>query len=174
MAYVQGPTSITYTFTDDDGASSRETVKLPLGVSAVNIGSWAATYAGEVTAVSNAALTRYSITSEYYDDTFPVAAPGSDVENKGVFTFRTANNGSSSLTIPSIIEAVLIATGTRLSTYIDLANVLIAPVVAALVSGINVGGTVIAPATNNGIDLRSVKDAYKQNRSSQKSQGNRG
>lgn len=174
MAYVKGPTAITYTFTDDDGASSRETVKLPTGTNVADVGAWASTYAAQVTAVSNAALTRYSITSEYYDDTFPVAAAGSDVENKGVFTFRTANNGSSSLTIPSILESVLIATGTRLSTYIDLANVLIAPVVAALVSGISVGGNVIAPATNNGIDLRSVKDAYKQNRASQKSQGGRG
>jgi hypothetical protein len=170
MAFVDGPISISFTFQDDDLAEASTSVKLPAGTTLAAAHTFAASYVNLLTPVTNCALISYDVTQQVYDDTYPVAAVGSDVENKGVLTIRTANNNTSTISWPGVLEAILINTITPSSTYIDLANVAVAALITALTNGL--AGT--QPSNRNGQDFRSVKEAYKQNRSSQKSRQYKG
>ena len=169
MAIVERNTQVTFTFVDDDLATSTETVNFG-GADIEDVRAWGTTYITSIMALTGAALTRYSITQTYIDNTYPVAQAGSDVENKGLLKFRTANGGSAQITIPGILESVLVNTGTVKGVYLDLANTAVAAVVAALVTGI--GG--VAPIGGSGFDLASLLDAYKVNRASLKSRGRKG
>lgn len=172
MAMVDGPISINYTFQDDDTATSTERVHVPAGTTLANAKTFAASYAALIQPVTDCAMRKYTISQEVYDDTYPLAAAGSDVEDKGVITFRTVGNGSATMTWPGILESLLVNSISRKGTYIDLANVAVAALVSALLTGL--GSPAIAPSTRRGDDLVAVKDAYKQNRSSQASMGNKG
>ncbi len=110
-----------------------------------------------------------------YDDTYPVGAAGSDVEDKGIVTIRTANNQTSSFNWPGVLESILVNNITPPGTYINLTNAAVAALVSGLINGINVGlGGTIQPSNRSGLDFLSVKEAYKQNRGSQKSRQYRG
>jgi hypothetical protein len=88
-----------------------------------------------------------------------------------VITIRTVNNGTSTLSWPGVKESVLNNTITPPGTFIDLANVNVAALINALINGIDEGvilGTV-QPSDKRGLDFLSIKEAYKQNRGSQKS-----
>ncbi|MEI7645652.1 MAG: hypothetical protein WCJ55_15365 [Chloroflexales bacterium] len=170
MAFVDGPISISFNFQDDDLAEASTSVKLPVGTTLAAAKTFAASYVSLLGPVTDCALTAYNITQEVYDDTYPVAALGSDVENKGVLTIRTANNGTSTLSWPGVLESILVNSITPAGTYIDLLNVSVAALVTALVSGL--AGT--QPSDRRGADFRSVKEAYKQNRGSQKSRQYKG
>lgn len=165
MAFVDGPISISFTFQDDDLAEASTSVKLPVGTTLAAAKTFAASYVALLGPVTDCALTAYNVTQEIYDDTYPVAALGSDVEDKGVLTIRTANNGTSTLSWPGVLESILVNSITPAGTYIDLLNVSVAALVTALVNGL--AGT--QPSDRRGADFRSVKEAYKQNRGSQKS-----
>lgn len=170
MAFVDGPISISFTFQDDDQAEASTSVKLPTGTTLAAAKTFATSYVALLTPVTDCALVRYNITQEVYDDSYPTAAVGSDVENKGVLTIRTANNNTSTLTWPGVLESILINTITPASTYIDLSNVSVAALITALINGL--AGT--QPSNRNGQDFKSVKEAYKQNRGSQKSREYKG
>jgi hypothetical protein len=175
MAFVNGTIAVTFTFQDDDLATSSESVHLPSGTSIADAGAFATNYVALLTPVSNCALLKYNITQEVYDDTYPVAIAGSDVEDKGVLTIRTANNGTSKLTWPGVLESVLVNTITPPGTFINLQNAAVAALVNALINGVLVNvATAVAPSSRNGNDFRSVKEAFKQNTSSQKSREYRG
>lgn len=165
MAFVNGPISISFTFIDDDLAQASTSVKLPAGTTLAAAQTFATSYVALLTPVTDCALTNYNITQEVYDDVYPVGAAGSDVEDKGVLTIRTANNGTSTLSWPGVLESILVNTITPAGTFIDLQNVAVAALVSALVNGLS--GT--QPSDRRGADFRSVKEAYKQNRGSQKS-----
>lgn len=174
MAYVDGPINISYNFQDDDLATASESIKLPPGTALADAHTYAQSYAALLRNVSDCALRTYIVSQSVYDDTYPVGAAGSDVEDKGVLTMRTANNGSMTITWPGIIESILVNTISRKGTYIDLTHALVAPIIAALVSGLVTGLTTTQPSDRRGADIIGVKDAYKQNRSSQKSMGFKG
>lgn len=170
MAFVDGPISISFQFQDDDLAEASTSVKLPAGTTLAAAKTFAASYVALLTPVTDCAITGYNVTQEVYDDSYPVAAAGSDVEDKGVLTIRTANNNTSTLSWPGVLESVLVNTITPMGTYIDLSNVAVAALVTALTNGLS--GT--QPSNRNGQDFRSVKEAYKQNRGSQKSRQYKG
>lgn len=170
MAIVNGNVSATFSYQDDDLAISRTSVPFPAATTLVQGKAFADAYVALIDPVSDCALVGYSVTQDYYDDTYPVAAPGSDVEDKGVLIIRTAANTIKTLTWPGIVESVLLNSISPPGTFIDLANVNVAALVAALVTGI--GGT--APSNGRGDDLRSVKEAYKKNTASIKSREYRG
>lgn len=172
MAMADGPISIVYTFMDDDKATSTERVYVPVGTALADAKTFANSYAALIQPLSDCAMTKYNISQEVYDDTYPVAADGSDVEDKGVLTFRTVGNGSATMSWPGVLESILVNTISRKGTYIDLANVAVAALASALISGL--GAPAIQPSSRRGDDLVSIKDAYKQNRSSQKSMGFKG
>jgi hypothetical protein len=170
MAIVAGPIQLSLSYQDDDLAISRTTVPFPTGTTLAAVQTYATAYAALVAPVTDCALIGYSVNQEYYDDTYPVAAAGSDVEDKGVLVIRTVGNHLKSLSWPGIVESVLLNTISPPGTYIDLANVAVAALVSALITGI--AGT--QPSNNRGDDFRSVKEAYKKNTASLKSREYKG
>jgi hypothetical protein len=170
MAIVAGPIQLSLSYQDDDLAISRTTVPFPTGTTLAAVQTYATAYAALVAPVTDCALIGYSVNQEYYDDTYPVAAAGSDVEDKGVLVIRTVGNHLKSLSWPGIVESVLLNTISPPGTYIDLANVAVAALVSALITGI--AGT--QPSNNRGDDFRSVKEAYKKNTGSLKSREYKG
>lgn len=170
MAMVAGKIQLSLSYQDDDLAISRTTVDFPVGTTLAAVQTYASSYAALVNPVTDCALIGYSVNQEYYDDTYPTAAAGSDVEDKGVLVIRTVGNNIKTMTWPGIIESVLLNTITPPGTFIDLANVAVAALVSALVTGL--AGT--APSNGRGDDLRSVKEAFKKNTASLKSREYKG
>lgn len=165
MAIVSGGSKLTLIYQDDDLATSRTSIDFPPATAAAAIQAYASAYAALVDPVTDCALKGYSITEDWYDDTYPTPAAGSDVEDKGVLVIRTQNNKTRQLSWPGVLESVLVNTISPPGTFIDLANVAVAALVSALITG--VAGT--APSTDRGDDFLSVVQAFKQNRSSLKS-----
>lgn len=170
MAIVAGSISLALSYQDDDLAIARTSVNFPTGTALADVQAYATAYAALVDPVTDCALIGYSINQEYYDDTYPTAAAGSDVEDKGVLVIRTVGNAIKTMSWPGVLESVLVNTISPPGTYIDLANVGVAALVSALITGI--AGT--APSNGRGDDLRSVKEAYKKNTASQKSREYKG
>jgi len=170
MALVDGAISISFRFVDDDLAEGRTSVKLPAGTAYGDAITFASDYVNLLDAVSGCALQGYTVTQVVYDDTYPVGAAGSDVEDKGVLTIRTVGGGTSTLSWPGVLESILVSTITPAGTYINLSNTAVAALVAALVNGID--GT--EPSDRRGADFLSVKEAYKQQRGSLQSREYRG
>lgn len=170
MAMVAGKIQLSLTYQDDDLATSRTSVDFPAGTALAAVQTFATAYAALVDPVTDCALIGYSVNQEYYDDAYPVAAAGSDVEDKGVLIIRTVGNAIKTMSWPGVLESVLVNSISPPGTYIDLANVGVAALVSALITGI--GGT--APTNGRGDDLRSVKEAYKKNTSSLKSREYKG
>jgi len=170
MAMVAGKVQLSLTYQDDDLATSRTSVDFPAGTALADVQAYASAYAALVDPVTDCALIGYSVNQEYYDDTYPTAGAGSDVEDKGVLVIRTVGNAIKTMSWPGVLESVLVNTISPPGTYIDLANVAVAALVSALITGI--AGT--APSNGRGDDLRSVKEAYKKNTSSLKSREYKG
>ena len=170
MAIVAGPISLSLSYQDDDLAIARTSVNFPLATTLAAVQTYATAYAALVAPVTNCALIGYNINQEYYDDTYPVAAAGSDVEDKGMLIIRTVANRIKTMSWPGIIESVLVNSISPPGTFIDLANVSVAALIGALVTGI--AGT--QPSNDRGDDFRTVKEAYKKNTSSLKSREYKG
>jgi hypothetical protein len=186
MAYVYGTSAITINFIDDDGAKSGVKISLPPVTEGLGTEAMGGVYAlaieelvGLVAPLSDSAFTGATLTVSLYDDTFPEPDAGSDVEDKGVFICRTADNSSSSMAVPGILESLLIDTGATAGVEVDLAETDVANFVTALIDGFDVStvasGTVtVEPCDSRGFDLSALVEAYKQNRRSQKSRRLRG
>lgn len=170
MAIVSAGKRLSMTYQDDDLAENAHTLDFPAAATLAAIQAYATAYAALVDPVSDCALKGYTVLERFYDDTYPLAAAGSDVEDKGVLKIRTQNNRIKTFTWPGIIESVLLNTISPPGTYIDLANVAVAALVSALITGI--AGT--QPSNNRGDDFRSVKEAYKKNTASLKSREYKG
>lgn len=170
MAFVDGPISVSFSFVDDDLARGSTSVKLEEGTAYDDAITFAAAYVSLIDAVSDCALTGYTVTQTVYDDSYPVGAPGSDVEDKGVLTIRTAKNGTSTVSWPGVLETVLVNNISPAGTYLNLTNVAVAALISALINGI--GG--IEPSNRRGDDFLSVKEGYKQQRGSLPSREYRG
>lgn len=170
MAIVPGTIKLSMNYVDDDLATAGHTVDFPVGTALADVQAYATAYAALIDPVTDCALTGYTVTQEYYDNAYPVAAAGSDVENKGYLVIRTVANGIKTMTWPGIIESVLLNNITPPGTYIDLANAAVAALVSALTTGI--AGT--APSNSRGNDLLSIKEAYKKNTRSLKSREYKG
>ncbi len=170
MAIVSAGKRLSMTYQDDDLAENAHTVDFPAAVTLAAVQAYATAYAALLDPVTDCALKGYTVLERFYDDTYPVAAAGSDVEDKGVIKIRTQNNRVKTFSWPGIIESVLLNTISPPGTYIDLANAAVAALVAALITGI--AGT--APSNDRGEDFLSVVEAFKQNRSSLASRQFRG
>lgn len=165
MAIVSGGSKLTLVYKDDDLAQSRSSIDFPPGTTPAAVQTYASAYVALVAPVTDCALMGYTITEDFYDDTYPTPAAQSDVEDKGVLVIRTVNNKTRQFTWPGVLESVLVNTISPPGTFINLAHVAVAALVSALITGI--GGT--APSTDIGSDFLSVVEAFKRNRSSLKS-----
>lgn len=166
MAFAAKPTiKVTYTFRDNDGAESTTEVLLPGATSAANAVTYATALRALIALLSDATIVGMNVILGYAEGAIGTIA-SSDVENKGVFLFNAANGIKSSIAIPSILESVLQGNNKD----IDQANSAVSDFIDAMTAGL----TSIQPSNLSGSDLVGVKDAYKQNRRSHRSNGGRG
>jgi hypothetical protein len=157
-------------FQDDDLAQSAHTVDFPAATTMAAVLAYATAYAALIDPVTDCVLKSYSVIENFFDDTYPLAAAGSDVEDKGILKIRTQNNKVKTFSWPGVIEAVLLNTISPPGTYIDLANAAVSALVAALITGI--AGT--QPSNDRGEDFLSIVEAYKKNTKSQAARQYRG
>lgn len=183
MAMVFGDVlTVTYTVVDDDGAKSTVTFYATLP----SITSWtsdsmervATEMESLVSAISDGAILGVTMSLSGYDDAFPAATAGSDVENKGVFLLTAEGNQKASLAVPSIMESKLVSTGVLAGIQLDVSDGDVLAFVDALESGIDLNPfgilDTVTFGTSRGEAFQVVRDAYKQNRASFKSRGGRG
>jgi hypothetical protein len=183
MTWVHNQVAVfTFGFEDDDGASSSLTLygKLPV------LAQWTQDAADKVKeeiatlldALSDAALKTSNALLVSYDDTFPVGAAGSDVEDKGVLLLTTDNNQPGSMAIPSILESKLVDTGLGQGIQINFSDGDVSAFVDAMTTGLDLNpfgiGDTVRFGTSRGENWSVVRDGYKQNRKSQKGRGRRG
>ena len=102
MSFVAKPTiTITLTFRDDDGKESTTEILLPGATTAANAITFGTAVRALVAAVSDATLIGMNILLGYYENAIGTIA-SSDVENKGVLLFNSANGLKTSLAVPSM------------------------------------------------------------------------
>lgn len=120
MAFVQElATAVTYQFVDLDGNKASLTLYAPDVVIGENIKTWAeGTGYTTVLALTNASILGYAISIQVKQNAPQAAVEASDVERKGVFSFPVAGGGSSSFSVPSI-KNELVINGTQ---FLDEAN----------------------------------------------------
>lgn len=110
MAFVQElATAVTYQFVDNDGNKASLTLYAPDVVIGENIKTWAeGTGYSTVLAMTNASILGYAISIQVKQNAPQAAVEASDVERKGVFTFPVSGGGSSTFSIPSIKNELVI------------------------------------------------------------------
>lgn len=166
MSFVAKPVQkITFTFRDNDGAESTTEVVIPGATTPANAVTFATALRALIAPLSDAVIVSMNIILGYYENAIPTI-PSSDVENKGLFLLNAANGIQSSIAIPSILESVLQSNNKD----IDQAASDVSDFIDAMTAGLSS----IQPSNLSGADLVGVKDAYKQNRRSHKSNGGRG
>lgn len=183
MAWVHSNVGvITYTVKDDDGAQSTMTFYGTLPVLAVWTELAAETVKEKlwdrIAPLIDAALLTASFSLMSYDDAFDAPASGSDVEDKGVFLWTTDNNQKGTIALASILESKLVDSGVTAGIQIDVTDADVEDFVEAMIDGIDLNPFGILDTvhfgTSRGEDWQVLRDAYKQNRRSQKSRGYRG
>lgn len=158
MAFVAKPTiTVTFTFRDNDGKESTTQTTLPGATTPAAAVAFANGVRPLLSALSDAVCTSQNVIIGSYEDAIPVI-PSSDIENKGVVTFNSANGLTSSIAVPSILEAVLQPNNQD----IDQSNAAVTAFINAMTLGL--AGT--QPVNASGADLVTSKLAYKQNRRS--------
>lgn len=131
--------AITLHFCDDDGATSRHVINVAASALPV-AGDFAIAYAELFRPLSDCALWKINFTLRYLDDTDPVAAVGSNVNQRSVFQFSAVDETRFDLSFPGMVAAKLLQPpDTYAGIGFDLTDVDIAALVAATVTGI--GGT---------------------------------
>lgn len=162
MAIVSEGKRLSMTYQDDDLAEATHTVDFPPATTMAAVQTYATAYAALLDPVTDCVLKGYTVLERFYDDTYPLATAGSDVEDKGILKIRTQNNRIKTFSWPGIVESVLLSTISPPGVYIDLANAAVAALVAALITGI--AGT--APSNDRGEDFLSIVEAFKKNTAS--------
>jgi len=185
MAVVARETwRISSSWRDDDGAVSRyeQNVVEPgvLDVGYPVIALYAAELIEAAQALSDAALLGYSISKDFYesDPVETIGEAGSDVEDKGVFLMSTNTGFKGSVSIPSILESKLVATGVETGIAIDMADADVLAFMTLLTTDVDTTPFGLAGEVHatdyRGDEFGVVTAAYKQNRASFKSRGRRG
>jgi hypothetical protein len=152
MALVNTPTAkLDFTFVDGTGSRGHTLVHVPYATLAAAAITAADAISAAMAALSDAAIVSYSLTYSKFEDTPGTPDPASRVEEKGFFSWRTANARSSSFTIPAIKDSLLTPSGK-----IDQSDVL----VAALIAVVAGTGTIFAGA--DGSDITGILRAYQR------------
>lgn len=175
--------TISMSFKDDDGAVSRFAVNVyepgvDVGFPVIKL--YTDNLIPLVQAVSDGTYLEHSISKGYYenDPAEKVANPGSDVEDKGVMLFETADGSKGKLSVPSILESKLVSTGALAGIQLDMTDADVAALVLFLITDVDttpfgLAGEVHA-VDSRGSEYITIYDAYKQNVASYKSRGSRG
>lgn len=153
-------TSMFFTVEDKKGDSS--TISIPVGTSITPTNAVAAVkgFAPLIGALVTGRLKTAGVSLEVAVTGFPsTAAADSDVQEKGLFSFRGVNGFIKNLSLPTIDESIF----TLGSKSIDQANSAVAAFLTAITTGIDLtatGGTGTAGATDiRGDDLTETVEA---------------
>lgn len=153
-------TSIYFTIEDKKGDAS--TVSIPIGaaVSPVNAVAAVKSFAPLVGALINGRLKTAGVSMEVSVTGFPATADvNSDVQEKGLFSFRGVNGFIKNLSLPAIKESIF-SLGSK---DIDQANSDVAAFLTAMTDGVdltaNGGDTTLGASDVRGDDLTEVVEA---------------
>lgn len=166
MAWVDKPYEISYTIEDDDGAKSVHTIYCSRLNIIGNVETFAASYRTKLQALISSTITRMSISLPAYDNA-PTFTAGSDVETKGVFSFLNSAGTYTTITVPGVKETILASNKKDINTD----NAAVADWITGLTG--DGWGASVDPLESRGADLVRVAKAYKQQRLSHKSRGER-
>jgi len=158
MSFAAKPViTITFTFRDNDGKESTSEVLVPGATAAATAVTFANSLRALLTVLSDAVCISQNVILGFYENAIPTI-PSSDIENKGVLLFNSANGLKSSIAIPSILESVLQPNNQDIDqSHTD---------VSAFIDAMTLGLAGTQPVNASGSDLASIRDAYKQNRRS--------
>lgn len=152
--------SVLYSYTDAKGQSSTQEIHLDDALSMAQMTGYAQALATLLNAVTTGVITRVGIVVSV---TLPgglrvAALTNSDVEEGAKFQFNTASNFRTGFRIPTFNED-LIASNSRA---VDLEDADVAAMVAGIVSGLTIGGTVVSPTDARESDITALISAKEQ------------
>jgi len=147
-----------WTIVDGKGEESTMTIDLAPATTPTNAQAFAQAMNTVIGDLINGGIIAYGVRINV-PVTGDFANPFADIQEKALFTFRSAGGFIKQVTIPTILEDLFI-TGTKL---IDLTDVDVVQFVDGMVDGLDVssfGGTgVIQPTTSHGEDLVEIESA---------------
>jgi phospholipase/lecithinase/hemolysin len=162
MAITQNPYwTVNVSFQDRD--MNKGSVQLYVAASVLVadlISSLGSTIIPAIQALSDATVTGWSISRTAQENAPSLAAETSDVERKGVFTFRGANNRPVTMQVPSIKNTLVVDRTNQINTA--------DPVVTAFTEMVT-NGTILGltrPVTVTGSDVTVFVNAEKRHRGS--------
>lgn len=161
MAMVVSPVfDVTVSLVDRDRNVSTITTHIPTASDIADIeAAITSTLIPALTGISDALVKSWSITRSAVDDTAASDAPEtSDVERKGVFSFRADDGSAYVINVPSIKNTVVIDR----TNLINIADTGVAAFIAAIVTG----GTGAAPSSYLSSDIVLLDHARKMHRGS--------
>lgn len=143
-----GGIKITYTFRDAKGSETNASVMAPAAITLVNARAYADGLGDAMLACSDGQMMGYSINLASAASGAPVPVAGSRVEDKGLFSARTAAGKDVQFTVPAIKLSVLDTN----QKSIDLID----PLITTLINLLITGDGVTAAVDSNGIDLSQI------------------
>lgn len=156
-----GVIGVSLTIQDYTNEKSDATVYWPDGLSLDGLAAEVANLEAIIAALTDGFIVGGTITQKLIQNTpFGAGPPNtSDVNRKGIFTFRNANGTSNKYEIPSLDRALL----ARGSNNLDPANAAVAAYVSMMISG-GLGGLVGQPVSGAGLDLVQLLSARERDR----------
>ena len=155
--------SIIYTIRDEKGKQSTFTINVPGTLNAAQASAFAVQFAALVANIIKGAVVGIGISlslnlSADYAGGIPAA--GSDVEEKGYFQFVTENGFYTAFNVPTLDEQFVLANSNQL----DTADVDVAALIAAIVTGLTVlpgdpDEVVVNPVDSRGENIVSLATA---------------
>lgn len=162
MALVQEPTyNVTLSLVDRDRNVSSMSVHIPITSLIGAVEAWVtATLIPAVQGISNAVVKAWTINASAVDDTaVSLAVEAADVERKGVFSFRATDGSSYVVSVPSILNTVVI-------DETQIINKADAAVVAFVNAILNTSAGLIVPSTYLNSNIIMLDKAVKVHRGS--------
>lgn len=117
-------------------------------------------YLPDLQALTDAKIKSWGLTSVWENDSTALAPETADVERKGVFSFRAANRAAFTISVPSILNTVVIDR----SNIINPADTAVAKFVSDMLSSGLLA--LVRPRTYLGSDIASFEKAEKHHRGS--------
>lgn len=164
MALVQQPTyNVTLALVDRDRNKSTMSVHIPTSSLIGAVEGWVSgTLIPAVQGISNAVVSGWSISTAAVDDAAVALAPEeSDVERKGVFSFRASDGSSCLISVPSLLN-------TKVIDETNVINKTDAAVTAFIDAILDTSGTLITPSSYLGSNIVMVDKAVKTHRGSRR------
>jgi hypothetical protein len=163
MALTLQPTyNVSLTLIDRDWNTSSMTIHLPAASVIGTVETFVTgTLIPAIQGISNAVVKAWSITRTAVDNAAVADAPEeSDVERKGVFSFRAADGSAYVVNVPSLINEVVIDR----TNLINIGDVLVTAFLDAITAG--VAGAL--PSSYLGSDIVRIDHARKMHRGSRR------